>query len=562
MATATTASAPARAGQRSQVEQFFRTLVLGDFEDQPQTAATIVAGLLSMVPGLDQVMDVRDIAANLYRINAAGGLATATPAQKVNLAFACFGAIPTIGSVVRTVLQPLWRERHLAKGLVNGGLEAIEVMLNMRKGGAVRWLRAELLARWPARVQEAIAQADAALQACEGLLTFLSTAGGFKRWLIPHSIQLLAREALPGMQAMRSQISATLQEAAEEIRLFLADLLGEQAAEAMMTLGAAAVQDSALTGSRSRQHARRPAHNAADPNTSGKDIQREKGKKVQGEALTEGAKSASPVHSTQARMRESFGKIAFQQTGLLGEHIVDCLELERLGGKAHWEHDDEKPMPPSAPVRKLNCDKRPVNLHPRDRHKVPHPGIDAVWQHDGKYTVTEAKARANSFALKATAEKFVPKTVKSKLSADEELLYALLGTSKSGEGDGKVLVQMSEDWVKDRASREGLDGRGQRALKRLDCDRRVVLVTFETPGAAAHVEALCDIQAGLPIEQVEVHETHAQQKVWSGRAIDHVAKIKEKQESNKKQTKKIPPKMDATEGQSSASKKAASKKKL
>lgn len=554
--TATTASAPARAGQRSQVEQFFRTLVLGDFEDQPQTAATIVAGLLSMVPGLDQVMDVRDIAANLYRINAAGGLAHATPAQKVNLAFACFGAIPAIGSVVRTVLQPLWRERHLANGLVNGGLEAIEVMLNMRKGGAVRWLRLELLARWPARVQEAIAQADAALQACEGLLTFLSTAGGFKRWLIPYSIQLLAREALPGLQAMRSQISATLQEAAEEIRLFLADLLGEQAAEAMMTLGAAVVQDSALTGSRSRQHARRPAHNAADPNTKGKAIQQQKGQKLQNEALAQGAKDASPVHAARARMRESFGNIAFQQTGLLGEHIVDCFELERLGGKDHWNHDDEEKMSLEAPVRKLNGDQRPVNLHPRDRQKVPHPGMDAVWLHDGSYTVTEAKARANSFALKAMAEKLVPKEVKGKLSEDEEQLYALLATSKSEEGDGKVLVQMSEAWVRNRAKREGLDERAERALKEVNCDRRVVLVTLETPGAAAHVEALCDIQAGLPIEQVEVHEEHKMQKEWNSKQIDKVAKEKKKQTEEELRKKK------AAQGQPASSSKTGSKKKV
>ena len=215
-------------GKRSTVESFFRTLLLGDFEDQPNTPGEIVGGLISLIPILDQVMDVRDIAACLYRINQQGGFKKATPDQLVNLTFAAIGAIPEIGSVFKTVFKPLWRERHLASTAVNGGIQAIEAMLGMRKGGAIGWIHKELLGKWAARTQAAIDMANTALDACIALADFFAGAGAWKNWLVPAGIQSMAASISPGLKGMRADMSAAIQTGSNEIRVFITDIAGER----------------------------------------------------------------------------------------------------------------------------------------------------------------------------------------------------------------------------------------------------------------------------------------------------------------------------------------------
>ncbi len=135
-------------GKRGQIESFFRTLLLGDFEEDQNFAAQIVGGLISMIPVLDQVMDARDITGTLFRINQRGGFNKAGTDELVNLGFAAFGAIPEVGSAFKTVFKPLWRERRAAKGAVHSGLQAVEGLLGLGKGGAIRWVRQELLGKW------------------------------------------------------------------------------------------------------------------------------------------------------------------------------------------------------------------------------------------------------------------------------------------------------------------------------------------------------------------------------------------------------------------------------
>jgi hypothetical protein len=272
-------------------------------------------------------MDVRDIAACLYRINHQGGFKKATPDQVVNLGFAAIGAIPEIGSVFKTVFRPLWRERHLAKSAVNGGVQAIEAMLGMRKGGAIQWIRKELLGKWATRTEQAIAQVNAALDACIAMTEFLATAGGWKRWLIPAGIQALAAELLPGLRGMRADVDSTMHMASGEIRHFLGDLLGEQAAEIDMAAGNKAVAASAVAGSRSKA---RSAHNAADPNTRANALPTQGRKKTKDQDTSNTAKGAGSSHNALQRTRQVFGRMAvvtFESTGAV-DHAQSLSELE------------------------------------------------------------------------------------------------------------------------------------------------------------------------------------------------------------------------------------------
>jgi hypothetical protein len=79
---------------RSDIESFFKTLILGDFDENPNTAAYIVGGIISLIPIVDQVMDARDVSGALYRINAQGGFDTATSDQLVNLGLLPSAAFP------------------------------------------------------------------------------------------------------------------------------------------------------------------------------------------------------------------------------------------------------------------------------------------------------------------------------------------------------------------------------------------------------------------------------------------------------------------------------------
>ncbi|RIX78366.1 hypothetical protein [Acidovorax cavernicola] len=511
-------------GTRGEIERFFRTLLLGDFEEDQHFGAQIVGGLISLIPILDQVMDARDITGTLFKINQRGGFDKASSDQLVNLGFAAFGAIPEVGSAFKTVFKPLWRERRAVKGAVHSGLQAVEGLLGLGKGGAIKWIRKELLGKWVARSNEAIQKVDLAMNSCIELLEFIATASGWKDWMIPDPVQKLARELLPSLKKMRGQIRAPLQRASKEIYEFLEDLLGEQAAAIVMAAGQRAVTASANPGTRARA-----GHNAAELHPRGKVPPRQTKQTVGGRAETDTRRGGGPVHTAKQLLRKTFKNLASQEKGLVGEHMADYHEAKRLRGS--WPHDKLKGQWSPATVRKLNVDKRPVNLRLIDLPKVNHAGLDAVWQHGANYTVTEAKARESIGAAYGLGKFLVSKGKMPKvtgLSPDHELLHYLLSDSQDKRGVEFKMVQMSKEWVTDRAPAEGLDRAAGNAIKAYAAARRVVLITFESEGALDHAEALTDIHMGKPDAQVHPHTQHGITREWEATAIDAVVKARER----------------------------------
>jgi hypothetical protein len=394
---------------RSDIESFFRTLILGDFEENQNTAGQIVGGLISLIPVLDQVLDARDISGTLFRINKQGGFQNATTDQIVNLGFAAFGAIPEVGSAFKTVFKPLWKERRAAKGAVRGGTQAIESLLGMKKGGAVTWIRKELVGKWGARTQEAVSATNMALDASIELLQFIATATGWKDWLIPDSIQELAKDMLPGLKKLRSQIGTYITRASNELREFLEDILGEQAAAIVMAAGQRAAQASVIPGTRPKG-----GHNAAALKPAGKLPTRQKPNKTGSTPTTKTGKSAGPVNG---KVQNTAGKIIDLTNAILGvsgEHIADyiCLNKFGWGGKAWTEHDKGAAgkwakKPTKDIVGKLSRGGSPKTLHAL--YKLSDgsngTGLDAVWRAEGHnggkpYAIVEAKASRDEDAKK------------------------------------------------------------------------------------------------------------------------------------------------------------------
>lgn len=155
-------------------------------------------------------------------------------------------------------------------------------------------------------------------------------------------------------------------------------------------------------------------------------------------------------------------------------------------------HDTTRGKWTPTSVQKLNVDKRPVNLSLEDLTKVCQPGIDAVWEHNGQITVTEAKASSNKFSVingGRTRERNgkIPRI--TGVSNDLRMLHYLLSDSSDKRGTQMPLMQMSKAWVEDRAKREDLPGGMHRRLEMNNANRytrRTVLVTFESGGALDH----------------------------------------------------------------------------
>ena len=511
-------------GTRGEIEVFFRTLLLGDFEEEQNTSGQIVGGLISMVPILGQVMSARDLTGAIFLINKRGGFQHADSGQLVNLGFAAFGVIPEIGGAFKTVFKPLWKERRAAKGAVHSGLEAVEGLLGLGKGGAIKWIRQELLGKWVAWTNTAIVQAENALAAAVELTEFIATASGWKDWLIPDPVQDLAKEMLPSLKKLQGQVREPLQRASNEIRAFLEDLLGEQAAAIVMAVGERAAVGSATPAARAHT-----GNNKADKHPTGHTPERQAPTKVKESDRTSAKKDQGPVHTAVQLTRKAFSDLAIMEKGLVGEHVTDYYELKRLGGA--WPHDAKEGSWSPITVKKLNAGKRPINLRLTEMSKVREQGIDAIWQHGTNYTVTEAKARESIAAAYAFGKYQVKKgwiPAISGLTPENELLHYLLSDSGDKQGTAQPTVQMSELWVQSRAKKEALDSTARGAIDRDKCSRRVVLVTFESAGALDHAQALADIHVGKTDADMHPHPDHGITKEWEAAAIDTIVRSRQK----------------------------------
>jgi len=294
------------------------------------------------------------------------------------------------------------------------------------------------------------------------------------------------------------------------------------------------VQASAVPGTRTRT-----GHNAAAVKPHGSAPARQGKQEVQGKPKAKAKRDGGAISIAVQGTAKALKNLANQEKGLIGEHIVDYHELKRLGGG--WPHDKEKGSWNPATVKKLNVDKRPVNLALHDLGKVNQAGIDAVWQHDAQLTVTEAKASASIGAVYGMG-KFKEKKgqipVVAGLSAEDQLLHYLLSDSSDKKGTQTPLMQMGVAWVDDRAQTEAiplLAKNGLKARNKASYQRRVCLVTLESAGALSHVEALADIHLGKPEAQVHKHTDHDITKSWGAADIDAVDEARKKAHKAKAQ---------------------------
>ena len=497
--------------------QFLEDLILGDFNEQQMVSAQVIGGLVSLIPVMDQVMDARDISGCLYRINKRGGFAKATLDDKVDLGFAAFGVVPAVGSAFKTVFKPLYKQRKAAKGIMNGGVAMIERMLGHRKGGAVRWVKT---LDWAGNTQAAIVQADLALESCISMLEYL----GQSHWWCPDRLEQLALDVAPPLRSMRGKLAAPIREAAEAIREFVEDLLGEHAAAVAMSVSYGMVASSrprtTVGNSRGRSHS---THT-----------------NVGGNARTQGKTTNSGVtNSVQNTAYELYRPLDYGLKGLVGEHICEHYIIEHKNWGLDWNrHDMHGGGKGKAPgwqtdCRKINDKEIPIYLCAH-KNRVFENGIDSAWltnrEKPHEFAIVEAKASMS------TSPKLI--NMLSEAEAKPGSSVKAGGRRKSSSGkpvrapttkkpvEPSRILQMSRKWINDRIVKDMR--RWSNSMTR-NYSRHVILVT--PLQAAEHIrtteiiaeEKLVD----KPLEAqkyASMHAEHAIQKEYGERELNEAEK--------------------------------------
>ncbi|MGC4078096.1 MAG: hypothetical protein QM702_13895 [Rubrivivax sp.] len=96
------ASAPERwRSDAEAVAEWVWVVLQGDFADNPTTAQTITGGLISMIPLVDQLSDMRDLVANVRALREDEN----DPWRWVALVLTLVGLLPSVGSVLKAGLK-------------------------------------------------------------------------------------------------------------------------------------------------------------------------------------------------------------------------------------------------------------------------------------------------------------------------------------------------------------------------------------------------------------------------------------------------------------------------
>ncbi len=499
-------------------QKFLKDLILGDFEEQPGNAAMIVGGLISLVPVVDQIMDVRDVAGMLFRIGKKGAK-NATRDDWIDCALAAFGCIPEVGSLFKTILKPLWKGKKALKltPTLRGQL-LIERMLGAGHGAAIKFLKG---LNWAGNTQQAIDLALAALDNCVALLDTISRP----HWWLPDDIEYLARDLKPQVEQARAPLLSGIRQGSQALQEFVKELLGEDALAVAQAAGRAA---SAIPAGRSANHA----------SASSKQLSRrvkatpENKKAHQDHKPVADAnrqdKSAGHgnVHYGKRSMRQMLDEIEFGPRGLVGEHMADYYHMKHVlrteGAWPHGKVDGQWKSEYPRIVGPTLKGERPRELVPEDLAKVTMSGIDTIWQADAStFHFVEAKTSESAGSLYGMGQKKIRNgsipTPPANINDRQLALWSLLGEPKKG-------TQMGEMWIKKSVSHQPMrtaknmanrwvylflmiPSVGNHPFAKMRKDAKGLNLDT-APGVFEHIEAALEILAAEDHYAIALHDKH------------------------------------------------------
>jgi len=450
------------------IVKFCKDLILGDFEQQPGNAAMIIGGLISLIPVVDQIMDVRDVCGMIYRINRKG-TKHCTKDDWVDLALAAFGCIPEVGSLFKTMVKPLWKSRKAISGALRGSA-FIEMMLGKQKGAAIKFIKAF---NWAANTQLAVQKTLYALDLCEQLLTALATP----RWWIPDELAGLAHDLRPQLASLRNPLKSGIQQGSDALREFVTELIGEDGYRVAQQ--AAGVAVGSVTGQRANRQAapQRKAHgDLKDRHTQ--DVRQGQGASNIATRIT----------------RKVWSDIGHRYKAVIGEHMAHYHHMPKA--KARWQQHGSRTgewQTGARLVTESGQPESPIELFPEHLGRVNQSGIDGLWSlGDGVYHFVEAKAYESAGAMFGLGARLCA-SGKNKLAPppgmDERqlALWYMLGQPQKG-------LQMSWKWIESTARQENMK-------ETINIRNRWVYVFFAIPGASAPPKTYTGLKMGAQLKQ-------------------------------------------------------------
>jgi len=383
------------------VVDWLKSLIMGDWDEDAPTSTVVINGLLGLIPVIDQLLDVRDVAGILFRINRGGGFAKATREDKMNLALAALGCIPEFGSAMKTALKVLWKERKVGGKLVRSGMELVERMRGMQKGAAITWVKT---LQWGQLASDAAIKVDLALTQMILLLGWLSAED---RWWVPDSLEGLARDVLPEIQKMKGTFTSALNEGIYAVRDFVNELIGEDAAVLVVAMAQ-----------------QTPSHHSANHHQADKRTKRNQPTSTEGKRPANHNPNHKPIDNkntqttdkgnpnrpamTQAAIKALFEDVGKRFKALLGEHMGDYHHMAKVapGGWPHGVVAESKLKPAWSSTAKLVDEKNPrqestpTELVQEHLIRTSQQGVDGVWSlGDGVYHFVEAKCSESVGAM-------------------------------------------------------------------------------------------------------------------------------------------------------------------
>lgn len=529
-----------------EIGEFLTDLILGDFSKDQGKAAMVVGGAISLIPVVDQVMDVRDVSGMIYRISKVGP-AKATKDDWMDAALAAFGCIPEVGSLFKTIVKPLRTMRKEAGALGAGGNVMIEAMLAKSKGAAIKFMKTF---DWAQNTQLALISAMAALDSCIALLDELSR----EHWWLSAELQYTARDLKPQVEALRNPLKSGIAQGSQALQEMIRDLLGEDAlmvaqnvayAASVARNSAARHNDSSKIPTRSRDTKNALTLKKTSEQTSqGRGIEH----KPQANSSRQFAREGnSTIQNATRKIESAISEIDFVGKGLIGEHLADYYHMaHHLKVPELWPHGDYKASWRQEFPRifsKNSSRRRPKELIPQDLGAVTTSGIDTIWMvSKEEYHFVEAKLSASGGAvyglglkrMKAAKGSRIP-MAPANLSPRQLALWCLLSEPRNG-------TQMSKKWVRQHLTNttarnaENLQNRWVYLFLILPTARSPFGTLYKlgeqplrldpAPGIQEHIVAAAELLATGKYKNVRDHDghiaTHGVSEIFQADEIDFV----------------------------------------
>ncbi|ULJ62275.1 hypothetical protein MIS46_09980 [Wielerella bovis] len=495
------------------VKNFFRTLILGEFEDKwrESSAAIIVRGLIGIIPGIDQVLDIQDTIGLIYRFEKKNWQLTTD--DYADLAFATIGWFPSLGSPVKAALKPIWKNRRNAARGVRNGVAMLERSLGYKHGAYIRTMRdfVKNIQKWNQAINNAIAKMREAINVylqilhsvAKGSLTFRPIESWKWTYTIhfPNSLVNLAKQQIPATQQFQRIMADAIRQGSETVRLFLQELLGEHA------LVVADAERGAASHTRKNQNYRPIAMAMA---TQKADNQRDKRSASLGKNPQPTMKNGQPVQNvatnkggrSHAVQKTGEGLVGNALTGIVGEHMADYWMAKQLG--LNPSHDSGKAV--LGGLRKLNYGGKLYQLHVPSANPK---GIDSLWKVDGKiggkpYCIVEAKASATELT----------KSLSSLLTDGRD-------KTERRTAQSQQQLQMSRAWCEDKLKQLGVHSKVGTAYS-----RRVVFFGMDKIKGhlAAYGELIKILAEGKKEYELKTvmnrHKDHEPSRIFTDAEID------------------------------------------